>query len=224
MRIASIIAASVVGLLSLGLLAAGGALLWGDSKKDEQGYLTTATHRFHTQTYALASDNLDLDLDGLEDVVDPDAYGKLRLKVDPRTDAPVFVGIARTRDVTSYLDGTLHDRVEDVSFDPFSADYDLQAGTARPDAPGTQDIWDASAHGSGTQTISWDVREGDWSIVVMNDDGSQGVDAGVSVGAKLGFLAPLGWGLTIGGLLALGLAGALVVVAIRVPRREAVPA
>jgi hypothetical protein len=224
MRIAPIIAASVVGLLSLGLLAAGGALLWGDSKKDEQGYLTTASHRFHTHTYALASDNLDLDLDGLEDVVDPDAYGKLRLKVDPRTDAPVFVGIARTHDVTPYLDGTLHDLVEDVSFDPFSADYDLQAGTARPDAPGAQDIWDASAHGSGTQTVTWDVREGDWSIVVMNDDGSQGVHAGVSVGAKLGFLAPLGWGLTIGGLLALGLAGALVLVAVRVPRREAVPA
>lgn len=224
MRIASIIAASVVGLFSLGLLAAGGALLWGDSKKDEQGYHTTASHRFHTNTYALASDNLDLDLDGLEDVIDPDAYGKLRLKVDPRTDTPVFVGIARTDDVSRYLDPTSHDLVKDVSFDPFRADYELQGGPTRPDAPATQNIWAASAHGSGTQTVTWDVKGGDWSIVVMNDDGSRGVDAGVSAGAKLGFLAPLGWGLTIGGLLALGLAGALVVVAVRVPRRQAVPA
>ena len=224
MRIASIIAASVVGLFSLGLLAAGGALLWGDAKKDEQGYVTSASHRFHTNTYALASDNLDLDLDGLEDVIDSDAYGKLRLKIAPRTDTPLFVGIARTRDVTRYLDGTTHDLVRDVSFDPFRADYDLQAGTARPDAPGTQDIWSASAHGSGAQTLTWDVEDGDWSIVVMNDDGSRGVDAGVSAGAKVGFLAPLGWGLTIGGLLALGLAGALVVVAVRVPGRRAVAA
>jgi hypothetical protein len=215
MRIASITAAVVVGLISLGLLAAGSALLWGDSKKDEQGYHTTASHRFSTHTYALASDSLDLDLDGLEDVIDPDAYGKLRLKVDPRTDTPVFVGIARTRDVTRYLDGTLHDLVEDVSFDPFRADYDLQAGTARPGAPGSQDIWTASEHGSGTQTLTWDVRDGDWSIVVMNDDGSKGVDADVSAGAKLEFLAPVGWGLTGGGLLGLGLAGALVVVAVR---------
>jgi hypothetical protein len=224
MRIASIIAASVVGLLSIGLLAAGGALLWGDSKKDEQGYLSTASHRFSTHSYALATDNLDLDLDGLDDVIDPDAYGKLRLQVDPRTDAPVFVGIARTRDVTRYLDGTGHTLVEDVSLHPFRADYRDQPGTARPDAPGRQDIWGASVHGTGTQTLTWDVEDGDWSIVVMNDDASAGVDARVSAGAKLGFLAPLGWGVTIGGLLALGLAGALVVVAVRVPGREAVAA
>jgi hypothetical protein len=224
MRIASIIAASLAGLLSLGLLGAGGVLLWGDSKKDEQGYVTSASHRFHTNTYALASDNLDLDLDGLEDVIDSDAYGKLRLKVAPRTDTPVFVGIARTRDVTRYLDGTTHDLVRDVSFDPFRADYDLQAGSARPDAPGTQDIWSASAHGSGAQTLTWDVEDGDWSIVVMNADASRGIDARISAGAEAPLLAPLGWGMTIAGLLVLAFAAGAAVVAVRVPRRQAVAA
>ncbi len=64
-RIAAIVAAGLVGLFSLGLLAAGGAsLLWGDSQKDEQGYLSTATERFATTTYAMATEKLDVDLDG----------------------------------------------------------------------------------------------------------------------------------------------------------------
>ena len=57
------VAAGLAGLLSLGLLAAGGLLLWGDSRKDDQGYLSTRTERFATNTYALTTDNLDVDLD-----------------------------------------------------------------------------------------------------------------------------------------------------------------
>jgi len=222
MRIASIIAAAVAGLLSLGLLAAGGALLWGDSKKDEQGYVSTSTERFETSTYALATDNLDLDLDGLDEVIDQDRYGKIRLKVDPRADTPVFVGIAPTRDVTRYLAGTSHTLVTDVSYPDFDADYTPQPGSDRPAAPATKDFWAASAHGTGRQTLTWDVEDGDWSIVVMNDDASRTVDADISAGAELPFLSSLGWVLTIAGLFALALAAGLTVVAVRrAPRRVA---
>jgi hypothetical protein len=225
MRIASIIAASVAGLLSLGLLAAGGVLLWGDSKKDEQGYLTTHTHPFATSTYALATENLDLDLDDLDTVINSDNYGKIRVKVDSRTSAPVFVGIAPTREVTRYLGGTSHTLVTDVSFDPFDADYATQPGEDRPAAPASQDIWSASTHGSGQQTLTWDVEDGDYSVVVMNDDASRGVDARISAGAEVPFLSGIGWGLTIGGLLMLALAAGATVVAVRSsPRRVAVAA
>ena len=39
--------------------------------------------------------------------------------------------------------------------------------------------------------MTWKVREGDWSAVIMNADGS--VDAGVRAGADVPFLAPAGW-------------------------------
>jgi hypothetical protein len=224
MRIASIIAASVAGLFSLGLLAAGGLLLWGDSQKDDQGYLSTANHRFHTDTAALATDNLDLDLDGLGTVIDRDRYGKIRVQVDPRTDKPVFVGIAPTRDVTRYLNGTSHELVTDVSYGPFDADYESQPGTALPLAPAAQHIWAASDHGHGERTLTWDVEEGDWSIVVMNADGTRGVDAGISAGADVPFLSSIGWGVTIGGLVLLVIAATMTVVAVRVrPPVAAVP-
>jgi hypothetical protein len=223
MRIASIIAASVAGLFSLGLLAAGGLLLWGDSQKDEQGYLSTAGHRFHTETAALATDNIDLDLDGLDAVIDKDRYGTIRVQVDPRADKPVFVGIAPTHDVRRYLRGTSHELVNDISYHPFDVDYDAQPGTSLPLAPAAQHFWAASDHGAGPRTLTWDVEDGDWSVVVMNADGSRGVDAGVSAGADVPFLATVGWGVTIGGLVLLVIAATTTIVAIRVRPPAAVP-
>ena len=222
MRIAATIAASIAALLSLGLLAAGGVLLWGDSKKDEQGYLTTHTERFATGSYALATENLDLDLDGLDTVLDRDNYGKIRLKVD--SGSPVFVGIAPTADVTRYLRNTAHALVTDVSYPDFDADYDARPGAERPAAPATQDFWAASANGPGPQTLTWDVEDGDWSIVVMNADTSRGVGARISAGAEAPLVAPLGWGMTIAGLLVLAFAAGAAVVAGRSPRRTAVTA
>jgi hypothetical protein len=184
MRTASIIAA----LVALVLLVLGGVALWGAD-------LSTSTHRFATPTHALASDNLDLDVDGLK-------LGTLHVSVEPRTDEPMFVGIAPTRDVSRYLRGTAHALVTDVSFDPFEADYRPQPG-GRPAAPASQDFWAASAHGAGAQTLNWDVEDGDWSIVVMNDDASAAVDAGVSVRAELPWLSTLGWVLIAAGALTL---------------------
>jgi hypothetical protein len=224
MRIASVIAASVAGLLSIGLLAVGALLLWGDSQKDEQGYLSTASHRFVTDTSALATDNLDLDLDGLDTVVNRDHYGTIRVQVDPRTDKPLFVGIAPTKDVERYLQGTSHTLVKDVSYGPFHADYANQPGTARPAAPAAQSFWSASAHGAGRQTLTWDVDDGNWSVVVMNDDGSRGVDAGVRAGADVPWLSDLAWGGTIAGIVMLLISAGFTVVAVRSKPRVAVPA
>jgi hypothetical protein len=103
--------------------------------------------------------------------------------------------------------------VTDVKLDPFAADYRFHRGTRPPANPADRRFWVASAHGAGPQTLSWKVRNGGWSIVVMNADGSRGVDAGVSAGASLPILTPVGRALAGGGLLL-----ALVAVGIREPR------
>jgi hypothetical protein len=218
------VAAGLAGLLSLGLLAAGGLLLWGDSQKDDQGYLSTRTERFATNTYALTTDNLDVDLDGADWIIDRDRFGKVRLTVDPNSSKPVFVGVARTGDVTRYLSGTGHELVDDVDFSPFTADYRRLDGDRKPAAPAAQDFWETSAHGSGRQTLTWEVADGDWSIVVMNEDASRQVDVGVKAGAELGFLNGAGWGALISGLVVLSLAALLVILGIRQPARKAVAA
>ena len=204
-RIAAFVAAGALGLFSLGLLAAGGVLLWADGQKDEQGYISTDTERLTTSSRALTTDNLDFDLDGLDAVVGRDTYGKVRLEVGDQDSAPVFVGIARTDDVDGYLRGVDHAVVTDFDSGPFRADYRDHPGRAVPAPPAQQRFWDASVHGAGKQTLTWDVQDGDWSVVVMNADGTPGVHADVSAGAKLGFLDEAGWVLLgMGGLAAAG--------------------
>ena len=218
------VAAGLAGLLSLGLLGAGGLLLWGDSQKDDQGYLSTRTERFATNTCALTTDNLDIDLDGADWIVNRDRFGTVRLTVDPSGSKPVFVGAARTSDVSRYLSKSSHELVTDLDYAPFSADYRRLDGAAKPAAPTAQRFWEASAHGSGRQTLTWDVDDGDWSIVVMNEDASRQVDVGVKAGAELDFLAPAGWGALIAGLIVLSFAALLAVLGIREPARKAVAA
>lgn len=215
-RAVSLVAGIVLGLVAVGILAAGGLALWGDSKKDDAGYLSTGSHRVAGDGRALVTDDLDIDLDGVGVVGSGDA-GKLRLKVDSDADKPVFVGIAPTSYVSAYLRGVEHSAVTDVDYAPFHADYERQAGARRPEPPAGQDFWTASAHGSGTQTLDWKVDDGSWSVVVMNADGSTGVSAAVSAGAKIPFLAAIGWGALGVGLVLLAGAAALMVLGVRMP-------
>jgi hypothetical protein len=108
--------------------------------------------------------------------------------------------------------------VTDVDYSPFRASYRDHGGDRRPALPAEQGFWAASAHGAGRQTVTWDLEDGDWSIVVMNADGSRGVDTDISAAAEVPFLATLGW-LSLGGALLLLIgAGTLLVLGVRTPR------
>ena len=105
-----VVTGSIASLFAVGLLAIGALAFVGDSEKDSDGYLSTDTHQFEAGTRALATENLDVDLDAGDCVLDTKDLGKVRLQVESRDDKPVFVGIARTSDVENYLAGRLaHD-------------------------------------------------------------------------------------------------------------------
>jgi hypothetical protein len=218
-RSAAVIVGSLLALVSLAFLVAGGAALWANGQKDDQGYVSTHTERFHTRTAALRTENLDVDLGGTASVLASDLYGKVRLRVTPRAGKDLFVGIARTRDASHYLRATAHTTVTDVDYTPFQADYATTAGARRAAPPATQRIWAAQAHGRGAQTLTWDVDDGDWSVVVMNADGSPGVDAGVRAGANVPFLDEVAWGGIGTGTVLLLASVALLYAGARTPRR-----
>jgi hypothetical protein len=133
------------------------------------------------------------DLDGAQGLIDSTDLGNIRLEVAPQSGKPVFVGIARTDELSSYLGDVAHAKVTDFEYEPFEASYDRRGGKGKPDVPPGERIWAASTQGADPQTLTWDVEDGDWSIFVMNADGSAGVQADVSAGPKAPFLTEIGW-------------------------------
>jgi hypothetical protein len=220
-RIALIVTGGLATLVAAGLVALGALALWGDSQKDSEGYLSTNTHRFEAGSRALATENLDLDLGDADWIAQTNDLGDVRIAAAPRDGKPLFVGIARTSDVEDYLAGVPHTTLTDVESSPFRADYAGHAGQRHPVAPEHAGIWAASSHGNGEQTLDWTIEDGDWSVVVMNADGSLGVDADVSAGAKVPFLDELGWGAIGSGSFALIMAIGLFVLVLRRSRDEA---
>ncbi len=211
-----VVTGAVASLFAVGLLAIGGLAFVGESQKDSDGYLSTDTHQFEAGTRALATENLDVDLDAGDWALDTNDLGKVRLQVESRDDKPVFVGIARTNDVENYLQGVSHTTVTDIDTSPFEASYDDHAGS-RAVAPANSQIWVASEQGSGKQTLNWEIEDGDYSVVVMNADGSAGVDADVSTGANIPFLDEIAWTAVGSGSFVLLMGIALIVMGTRRP-------
>ena len=102
-----------------------------------------------------------------------------------------------------------------------ASQYRAIAGGPPQGPPTAQHFWAVSASGVGQQTVTWEVREGDWSVVLMNADGSRRVVADIDLGAKLSFLLWLAIGLLLGGGFVLVGSTALIVLAAR--RRQAPP-
>ena len=69
--------------------------------------------------------------------------------------------------------------------------YRVEDGREGAPAPLEQNFWVATASGAGTQELAWRATDGNWSIVVMNTDGSPGVSAEVNAGLKIASLGRL---------------------------------
>jgi hypothetical protein len=224
--VAAVVAGALAALFALGAFAVGGVLLYADGHKGHDGYLTTASHRFHTKTNALTTDNIDVDSDAPGWLVDGSALGHVRVRATSNAGKPVFVGVARTRDVAAYLRGTAHATVTDVDYgtlDGFHASYRTHGG-ARPAPPAQQRFWAASASGPGSRTLDWKARDGKWSVVVMNADGSSRVDTAVKAGTDAPWLTGAAWTSIGAGALIAAIAAALLVAGLRPPRAPREPA
>jgi hypothetical protein len=185
----------VLALIALVVAGAGGTAIWASTDKDSDGYHSTGLHLLHSPTRAIATKNIDLATSVPEWL-----FGKIRIEAQSG-EAPIFVGIGHKDDVQRYLADVEHDVLTDVDFDPFRAHYDRQAGTQTPEPPAAQTFWVASAHGSGTQSLTWETDDGSWSVVLMNADGSPGVDTRVKVGAEIPYALWIGLGIVLIGIL-----------------------
>jgi hypothetical protein len=125
--------------------------------------------------------------------------------------------VARAGDVERYFEGAATDEITDIDFDPFRTERDRHAGAATPAAPGAQDFWIERSSSADVARIDWKVRDGDYRLVVMNADGSRGVDTRTSFGVKIPWLPGVGFGVLVLGLVVA--AGGLTAVALGARQR-----
>ena len=173
-RIALIVTGSLASLLAVGLLAIGALAFCTATRRRTTTAICRPTRTAsRPDTRALATENLDVDLDAGDFVLDTTDLGKVRLEVESRDDKPVFVGIARTSDVERYLAGRVaHDAHGRRHRRPFDADYDDHAGDRRPVAPAARRHLGRVRARLGQADPELEIEDGDYSVVVMNADGS----------------------------------------------------
>jgi hypothetical protein len=135
---------------------------------------------------------------------------------------PVFAGIARTGDVDAYLRGSAHETLTDIDVDPFEPSFEQAPGSGTPSRPADQRFWAATSDGS--KPLDWKVKDGTWSVVVMNADGSANVDARVSAGASLPWLDELQLAAWIAVAVLLALGGGLLASGLRRRPQPSAPA
>jgi hypothetical protein len=130
----------------------------------------------------------------------------------------VFIGIGPLSDVRAYLGGAAYDEIRDVR-PGGDVRYRRIDGSGEVAPPVDQDFWVASASGAGTQELIWDLEEGTWTAVLMNANGSPGVIADVTVGARSPAILPVGVALLVFGVFLMVLAVIVIVLAATVGRR-----
>jgi uncharacterized protein DUF4389 len=220
-------------LAGLAFVAAGAGVLWVDqTQRDRAGFVMSSTERLSSRAYAitaayqrtgdaLSARSVAVDVHGPSWLFAKDRLGTLRIHVRPEGSVPMFVGIARTTAVNRYLGSVGRDVVTGMSGG--SPHYASHRGPAPTGTPGSQSIW--AAHASGRNVaLTWPVRTGGWTIVIMNADASRGIAADAQLGARLGFLGELAAGLLAFGLFSGAAATALGITGIVRLNRAATPA
>jgi hypothetical protein len=171
-------------------------------QQGEGGYFTTSTEHFSTPTSALVTDEILVEAgrpgDSPADVGDLAEVRIRATSTEPGT--ALFVGIAPKAEVDAYLRTVAHDRMASFELDPFAVRFDRSPGGPAP-TPAARPGWVAMTSGQGTRTLLWDKANGAWSAVVMNADGSPGVEVRADIGLRFGFLLPLGIALLTAALL-----------------------
>jgi len=188
---------SLLILVAVGFLGAGGWAIWADRTQRDGGYVTPAAHQFSTSGSAITTKSTHLGSAGTDWLYAPGLLGKVRIRVTPTgSGSPVFVGIGPSDAVDSYLAGVGHTVINDYWSDKVET---LGGGDRPATVPSAQQFWVASTTGTGRRTLVWKPTDGSWTVVVMNANGHAGINVKADLGARLSALPWIAVGLVVAG-------------------------
>ena len=87
--------------------------------------------------------------------------------------------------LTATSTGVIADRVTDLELSRFDLYTVRQPGSTPAEAPAAQDFWVATAQTTAVADLTWEIQDGNYSIVIMNADGSIGIDTEIGGGVGL---------------------------------------
>ena len=219
-------------LVGVPLLFSGTALMGvTQSLNDGRGYIGVSGVDLETDTQAIVFRPMHIDEMVIEEIdgpmerywhPEPGDFINLKFTLDSNNGKNVFIGIAEESEASPIFAGKTYNAIIDIDMDgPRDSSpqitYRKYSGDPIEGSPTDLEIWTAHAYGDEL-TLEWEPREGDYWIVIMNLDGSLGVDVDAGLGVKAPFLDLIGKGLLFGGLVCSGL-GALIIY-ITVVRRD----
>jgi len=223
-RIVLIVLGSFALIFGLAFAAGGGVVLVAQSAfRDAEGFFVSGPHPFESNGYAITSNRIDLGTNPEQGATNIGGIFTLRLRAESTNGRPIFIGVAPSADVDSYLGTVDHDEITDVSLRPFRATYEHINGPPPTHAPSQEPIWVATDSGLGQRQVLWHPRGGRWTVVVMEADGSRVVRADLSVGVRVRFLTWIGIGLLALALLAFVAGGLMLYFGVRKPREKSPP-
>jgi len=215
-RVVSLLLGALLLILGIGLLFGGGALIGIDlGFTDDEGFLTLPSADLERDTFAVLGEAV-LEGDWIWWYRHPTA-----IRIRMTGEKPVFIGIAPRVDLKTYLQDVSYSEIEEIDFADsrkagvWTTTYEDHIGVRPPALPGEQPFWRASAQGEATQDLVWEIEPGDWALVVMNADGSRGIDVAASVGAHAPWLLAVGIGALAVGVLLLAIGLLLVLLVAR---------
>lgn len=203
----------LLGLLAVAVLVGGVWLLWlyGTHRNDD-GFLTSRVAEVSTDGYALTSS--EIEIAGISGDWIPSGWlATIELRATSGNSSPLFLGVGPSADVREYLRNVRHSEVSDLARSTVS--YVVNEGSEEPSSPAAQTFWLETSQGEGAQRIAWDLQQGDWTMVIMNADGSPSVDVRASVGAASNWLIVAIVVLLVGGGVLAVLSTLFVVLAFR---------
>jgi hypothetical protein len=218
----------IVILISVGLLVGGAGLMWVERAfKDPEGFFSTPNIRLEKDSYAIVTKPANIDLKGEWKwplfAGDWEPGGFLTLKIEGSSTDPsrgIFIGVAEAPELEVYLKDVEYDEVTRLKMRQADLGFLRHSGSSEPQAPASETFWVASVHGTGTQSLKWGLEEGTYSVVLMNEDASRGLDVNTRVGVKIPLaLGGLGRGLLIAGVAVLVVGVLMIYLAVR--RRKA---
>lgn len=186
-----------VGVVCALSIAIGALLVVGGTA--QQGYISSGPADLSTTTRALATREIDVS-SRLPGDPDPDLgeLGTVRIRASTGQASPgLFIGIAARSDVLRYLDTASYDEMASYQESPLRVEFQRHVGAGTLTPPANQSFWVATATGANRAELTWNKTHGEWMAVVMNADGSPGVQVTADVGLRFGFLVPTGIALIV---------------------------